>query len=73
MKTLLIGISALLAVSATPLQSSAQEVSPQPVAGQELNGEVQYGDPDQVQAQAQDQNHFDHYHSRSDLVDDQTD
>jgi hypothetical protein len=53
MKTLLIGISALLAVSATPLQSSAQEVSPQPVAGQEWNGEVQYDDPAQAQAQPQ--------------------
>ena len=50
MKTLLLGISAFLAISAAPCLSSAQEVQPQPMAGQEWNGEA-YPDPAYQQQQ----------------------
>ena len=45
MKTLLIGLSALLAVSAVPTVGRAQEVAPQPLAEQQDSGAVQYADP----------------------------
>ena len=60
MKTLLLGISALLAISAVPTLSSAQEVQPQPMAGQQWDGQGQgYPDPGYDQQQQQQQQQVD--------------